>query len=186
MKRQIPREEALALANDLRLTLEPYCERIEIAGSLRRHRPTVGDIEILLIPRIEHRSGGDLFLGQQVDLAATALKTMTITGELVMRPSKIGVATWGPLNYLGRHRSSIPVDFFFTRPENWWVSLVFRTGGKTHNLKLTTGANKLGYSLNAYGCGVTHRRTGEVTPSTSERHVHELCGVPYCPPEERE
>jgi hypothetical protein len=42
-----------------------------------------------------------------------------------------------------------------TTRENWFVSLVIRTGSKDTNLLLTTGAQKLGRKLNAYGCGVT-------------------------------
>jgi DNA polymerase/3'-5' exonuclease PolX len=78
----------------------------------------------------------------------------------------------------------VPVDFFATTPENWWVSLVVRTGSLEMNLELTKGANHLGRSLNVYGRGVT-RADGTVIPATSEEHVFELCGVKYRVPSAR-
>jgi hypothetical protein len=68
---------------------------------------------------------------------------------------------------------------------NWWVSLVIRTGGKDTNLKLATGARKLGRTLHAYGCGVEDLKTGEVVKANSEQDVFRLCAVDYIEPNQR-
>ncbi len=97
-----------------------------------------------------------------------------------------GRTTWGPKNKLAIHcETGIAVDFFATTIENWWVSLVIRTGGKATNLKLTTGALDKGMHLNAYGSGFTLQNK-QVVPARSEREVFELAGVPYREPWERE
>jgi DNA polymerase/3'-5' exonuclease PolX len=43
--------QALAIAERTRAALAPYCDRIEIAGSIRRRNPSVKDIELVAIPR---------------------------------------------------------------------------------------------------------------------------------------
>ena len=50
MKTRIPLNEAHAIAAEIITVLAPHCRRIEIAGSIRRQRPEVGDIEIVGIP----------------------------------------------------------------------------------------------------------------------------------------
>lgn len=77
------------------------------------------------------------------------------------------------------------MDFFSTTAENWNVSLVIRTGGKATNLKLTNGAIAKGAHLQAFGSGIVLQNK-KIIPATSERHVFELCGVPYQEPEFRE
>lgn len=151
---------------------------------LRRGRMAVGDVELLYIPRRD-RSHTDMFSTDDLDLCDQQIRILLETGEIRKRKSVKDTFTWGPKNKLAVHSDSgIPVDFFATSKENWWVSLVVRTGSKETNLLLTTGAQKLGRSLNAYGSGVTCS-DGTVIPATSEEQVFELCGVPYLQPSER-
>ena len=44
-------QKAKAIAEELKALLEPVCQRVEIAGSIRRQKPEVGDIELLVIPK---------------------------------------------------------------------------------------------------------------------------------------
>lgn len=174
----------MPLAVALKKMLSPYCERIEIAGSIRRYKPEVGDIELLYIPKFEGRPDG-LFDHKEVSLVDECLDEMLKTGELRKRPSKTGVFTWGAQNKLGIHvATGIPVDFFATDAVRWWVALVIRTGSKETNLRLTTGAQKRGGQIHAYGSGVTFKDGREIT-ATSEKDVFDMCGVPYLPPEKR-
>lgn len=53
MKAKLPLKDAAALALLMVERLKPYCERIEIAGSIRRRKPEIGDIELLAIPKYE-------------------------------------------------------------------------------------------------------------------------------------
>ena len=176
---------ARPVAEEIVEMLKPACERIAIAGSLRRLKKQVGDIEILFVPRMSKRPEG-LFDERLVSVASEVIDQKLKEGYFAKRPSKIGVFTWGESNKLGIHvPSQIPVDLFSCPPENWWVSLVIRTGSKETNLRLTTCANRKNCTLNAYGFGVTDRATGITTPAHSEQEVFELCGVPYLKPKDR-
>jgi DNA polymerase (family 10) len=184
-KQKWPWSMAMPVAEELVELLKPCCERIAIAGSLRRLKPMVGDVEILFVPRMSERPDG-LFDKKIVSVAHEVIEQKLKEGFFAKRPSKIGVFTWGESNKLAIHTpSGIPVDLFSVPAANWWVSLVVRTGSKETNLRLTTGANKLNRTLHAYGCGVTDRMTGQTTAATSEEHVFELCGVPYLKPKDR-
>lgn len=184
-KPRFPYELAMQVAEELKASLEPVCQQVVIAGSLRRKRALVGDVELLFIPKYEDRLI-DMFATGPFDLAAERIGQMLEEGLIAKRPKVNGTFTWGESNKLAIHvPSRVPVDFFATTRENWWVSLVVRTGGKLTNLSLTGGAIKLGRSLNAYGCGVTHQVSGKVTKAHSEEEVFKLCGVPFRKPEER-
>lgn len=184
MKTKFPRAAALSVAEKLQARLAPVCLRIAIAGSLRRLKSEVGDIELLYVPRHELCADG-LFDKRSVDLADEEITRMLADFTLARRPNIKGAFTWGPSNKLAVDvASGIPVDLFATTEAKWWVSLVVRTGSKETNLRLTTGANKQGATLNAYGSGVTWS-DGSQTAATSERHVFELCGLPYIDPEFR-
>lgn len=183
-KHRWPHAEALSIAEEIRADLYPFCYKIEIAGSIRRKKADVGDIEILLIPKTEMRQVG-LFDLEPFDLAHEELNRRLSCGWLEKRKGENGTTSWGPKNKLAIHTGTgIAVDFFTTTPENWWVSLVIRTGGKETNLKLTNGALAKGMHLNAYGSGITLQNQ-QVIPARGERHVFELCGVPYQQPEDR-
>src|ERR1044071_2059762 len=99
MKNEIAYEEALRVALGLRTALEDYCERIEIAGSLRRKRPLVSDIELVFIPKMEERADG-LFDRKPFDLAHEAIERMLVCGMLAKRRSvaAAGVIGWGMKN----------------------------------------------------------------------------------------
>ena len=183
-KTKFPHAEALAVAEELRSMLAPACHRIAIAGSLRRMKPEVGDIELLFIPRLSERPDG-LFDTKIVDVCGEIVESLLAKNILAKRPNVNGSFTWGERNKLAVHvASGIPVDLFGTSEENWWVSLVIRTGSKETNLALTTGANKQNASLMAYGSGVKWS-DGTITPATSEQHVFEMCKVPYKDPTQR-
>jgi DNA polymerase/3'-5' exonuclease PolX len=183
-KTKFPHAEALAVAEEIQAMIAPACKRICIAGSLRRLKSEVGDIELLFVPVLSERPDG-LFDSRIVDVCNEVVGGLLTDGVLAKRPNVNGHFTWGERNKLAIHvPSGIPVDLFGTNEDRWWVSLVIRTGSKETNLALTTGANKKGASLMAYGQGVRWS-DGTITPATSEEHVFEMCGVPYQPPHKR-
>jgi len=190
MKTKFPHADALAVAQELQSILAPACRRIAIAGSLRRLKPEVSGIELLFVPILSERPDG-LFDVKIVDVCDEVVQNLLATGVIKQRPNVHGHTTWGERNKLAIHvPSGIPVDLFGTSEQNWWVSLVVRTGSEETNLRLTTGANKQGASLMAYGIGVKWRSgvkwsDGNVTPAISEQHVFAMCGVPYLEPSKR-
>lgn len=183
-KRRWPLAEAEAVACHLRDMLAPSCKKIVIAGSIRRRKPYVGDIELLFVPRLTALKA-DFFVTTQIDIADRTINDLLAKGILAKRLSVTGHEAWGPKNKLAVHvPSGIPVDLFSTTEDNWYVALVIRTGSKATNLRLTMGANKQGRILHAYGSGV-EESDGNIIPATSEEHVFQLCGIPFMPPEKR-
>lgn len=161
-------------------------ERISLAGSLRRGKSEVGDLELLYIPKFTSVPDDNLFGGTKPqDRAELAIDAMLASSALAKRASKTGVATWGPQNKLAIHcASGIPVDLFATTAERWFVSLVIRTGPKDFNIALINSASRHGYKVHAYG--VFERLSdGKPVVPASEREVLELAGLPWIPPEER-
>ena len=185
-KQKFPINQAEAVGFSLMAQLRPFSSRLQMAGSIRRRKPLVSDIEILYVPKVEKRPSPEDFLATiNCDLIAEDIGRMLKLGIIEKRLNVKNQPTWGPQNKLAIHvASGIPVDFFATTEANWWVALVIRTGSKETNLALTTGAQRRGLTLNAYGCGVTDE-AGTVTPATSEQHVFELCGIPYLEPKDR-
>lgn len=173
-KGKVKAEDALQVAEALLWLLTPTCERIEIAGSLRRQRPEVSDIELLVIPR--------WWAG--LDLLDTAAKRMIANGVLDYRRNKRGSPMYGLQNkYLLHVASGIPIDIFSTDAECWPMALVIRTGPKESNITIATAAQRKGWRLKAYGGGFD-------TPNgpircQSEREVFELVGLPYLEPQDR-
>jgi DNA polymerase/3'-5' exonuclease PolX len=168
-------EKARAIAESLKKLLQDTCDRIVIAGSIRRGKPDVGDIELLCIPRFI--SG--------VDQLDRELKKLVFEGTMALRLSKNGRRTYGPKNKLMVHvQSGIGVDFFSTTEECWPVSLVVRTGGKKTNIQISMAAQERGYQFHSYGRGFS-TPDGEII-CRSERDVFEAVGLPYLEPWERE
>ena len=168
-------ERARAIAEELKELLAPACEQIEIAGSIRRRKPDVGDIELLCIPRFEEgidfldRELGELMLNQVFD----------------HRRNKRGSIVYGPKNKLLLHKpSGIGVDIFSTTKECWPVALVVRTGGKSTNMEIATRAIERGMRFHAYGRGFT-RADGAELVCHSEEDVFRAVGLCYLEPWER-
>ena len=185
---QKPRRSAAIarrVADELVEALTPRCELVEIAGSLRRGKAEVGDIEILYVPRLGLvRSPSELF-PKSGSLADELIELWLTQGVLTKRPNKNGITAWGALNKLATHvASAINVDLFATTREHWFVSLVVRTGSAEMNTQLASSAQQRGMKLHAYGV-IERSATGEQIVPQSEREVFELCGVPYREPQER-
>jgi len=168
-------EKAKAIAEELKHLFEPSCDRIEIAGSIRRRKPDVGDIEILAIPK----------LTGYYDLLDEKLKWLIGTRVLEYRRNKKGSVVYGPKNKLLRHvESGIGVDVFSTDEECWWVSLVVRTGGEATNKMIASLAIEKGMRWHAYGRGFT-RDDGSELICYSEEDVFKAVGLRFLEPGER-
>jgi DNA polymerase/3'-5' exonuclease PolX len=180
---------ALAVAEGLVRQLQPYCTRIEIAGSIRRRKCLVSDIEILYISRTCARpTPGELFGTVEIGQADEVLARWLREGTLHQRLNTLGNPTWGPLNKLAVHAATgIPVDLFSTHEESWFNYLVCRTGPADLNRRIAQGALARGLHWRPYEKGF--RRYGPDGEhwelADSERRVFELAGLPYREPEDR-
>ena len=169
---------AREIAENLKQRLEPVCERIEIAGSIRRRKPKVGDIELLCIPKY----GG---LSCHIDLLDQELIDLMHATILGYRFNKLGSRTYGTKNKLMVHiPSGIGIDIFSTDERCWPVALVVRTGGAESNRRIAMAAIKKHWHLQAYGAGFS-TPDGDVV-CKSERDVFEFVDLPYQEPWERE
>lgn len=185
-KTRYPRSEAEKVAAQIVHLMELSCLRIIVAGSLRRRKPDVGDVEILYIPMIVRAPGGDLFEGRSLNLADEAIAGMEVDAVLHRRLNVNGSEMFGPLNKLMVHTSTgIPVDLFAATEENWWNYLVCRTGGAESNTRIAARAKSMGYRWNPYGAGFTRLADDQQFPMTSERAVFEHVGLAYEEPWER-
>jgi DNA polymerase/3'-5' exonuclease PolX len=113
------------------------------------------------------------------------LDALVARGVLSKRLAVNGrVSSWGPENKHAVHvASGVPVDFFATTFENWWMTVVIRTGPKDFNLRLIEAARKQGLALNAYGTFTGP--TGDKIELNSEREVFDRAGLPWLEPWER-
>jgi DNA polymerase/3'-5' exonuclease PolX len=195
-KRRFPRADALNVARACVAALRPACSELIIAGSLRRRKAEVGDVEVLYIPKIIEIADPEDFFGQKikanaVDLILSALASEGLIGK---RLNKDGHTTWGDRNKLAVHgQSGIPIDFFSATPENWWNLLVCRTGGAESNTAIAAKAKAAGWKWRPYGPGFSRDEPHGKGPDwstwyvvKSERAVFDFIGLKYREPWERQ
>ncbi|WP_328953607.1 DNA polymerase/3'-5' exonuclease PolX [Kitasatospora purpeofusca] len=157
-------DAATALADRIvaALTAVPECTRCAYAGSLRRMRETVGDIDIL----------------------ATAEDSAPLMAALTALPYTAEVIGTGPTKTSIRTTDGIQVDLRVVPEEDWGAALVYFTGSKAHNIKLRTMAVRAGLKLSEYG--LFDAEDGEKIVSASEDEVYAALGLPWIAPPLRE
>jgi DNA polymerase/3'-5' exonuclease PolX len=195
---RFPAEKAKLVAGEIVDSLGDVCERIEIAGSLRRCKPFVKDIEIVYVPKFERRRA-DLFKDTLENLADKRIATLIDLGLLERRQNVNGHEAWGAKNKLARHvASGIGVDLFSTTEDNFFNYLVCRTGGAKNNIRICRAAISKGWKWMPYGEGFIQSveqaiqvgnpiREGNrrIRPCNSEREVFEFVDLTYLEPWER-
>jgi DNA polymerase (family 10) len=140
----------------------PGVRAIEPAGSLRRRKATIGDLDLLaatdeparLIRALKRVTGVEHVLNAGTDKSSIVLSD-------------------GP-----------QVDLMVCPPAAWGSHLVHFTGSKEHNVTLRGMALDRGLSLSEKGFKVVD--TGELQPVPTEEKVYEQLGLPWIPPEMRE
>ena len=186
-----PAATAIKVAQEICALLKPACERIVVAGSLRRMKQEVGDVEILYIPILELAPDpADMFASITVNLAAAIIGEMLRRGVLTKRLASNGNESWGEKNKLAVHvATGIPVDLFAATAENWWNYLVCRTGPAESNMRIATRAQQMGWKWHPYGAGFSRggplAGESEEHRVTSEEDVFRFVNLPYRKPEGR-
>ncbi len=157
-------KNALMIAQRVKTLLSPHCLQIAIAGSIRRKKTEVKDIEIVAIPK-PYETG--LF---ESGIAAVVNQWEKVKGEL---PSK----------YTQRILpEGIKLDLFFAERENWGLILAIRTGSAEYSHKvLATECVKRGYkSVDGH---LTHE--GKRVAILEEKDLFKRIGLAYVEPEKR-
>jgi DNA polymerase (family 10) len=137
-------------------------ERIEVAGSLRRRRETVKDIDILV----------------------TSVEPARVIATLVTLPSVREVLAQGDTRASVRHQDGLQIDLRVVEPAAFGAALQYFTGSKHHNVRLRELARRQGLSISEYG--VFDERTGARVAGATEEDVYAAVGLAWIPPELRE
>jgi len=155
-------QEAKATAERVKETLAPYCEMIEIAGSIRRQKPTVNDIDIVLM--------------ENPDAALMMNNILFNIGVVKQNGLKIKRV------YLPE--DNITVDIYIATPDTWATLLLIRTGSKENNIRLCSLARRKGWHLEASGGGLFDDHSIRLAGDTEES-IYKALGIPYQEPQER-
>ena len=156
-------------------------ERIEIAGSLRRGRETIGDLDILAIAegKAAQRVAQAFREGDGVERVLAAGETKSSVQLTVDPGGKTGVVR------IGADLRVVPASVFGSA----WM---YFTGSKAHNVRLRERAQKMGLTLNEYGLfpddGEPAPQNRGVKPraSKTEASIYQALDLPFIPPELRE
>ncbi|GAB3029490.1 DNA polymerase/3'-5' exonuclease PolX [Natronobiforma cellulositropha] len=165
--------EARPLADDTLAHLESLeaVERCEVAGSIRRWRETIGDVDVLVAS--EHAEA----------VVEAFLEWSAVDDEIEAGPEKASVRV-----------GDVRVDLRVVVPDEFGSALQYFTGSKDHNVRLRNYAIAREMKLNEYGAfdvgdvadPDAGQRVGERVAGETEEGMYEALGLPWIPPELRE
>ncbi len=165
--KKFPYDEAFKIALDVLEQLRPHCIRIEIAGSIRRKKPEVKDIEIVAIPK-PYSTG----------LFESGIATVVNRWEKVK-----GAMEYGKVKYTQRILpEGIKLDLFFAEEGNWGSIFAIRTGSADYSHQVLA-ARWVQRGFKSDG-GYLYR-DGERYEMREEEDLFKVIGLPYAEPEDR-
>ena len=176
--------EASAIAAELVELLRPVCDRIEVAGSIRRRSSSVGDIELLAIPLMQPKL--DLFgeTDEPVSRLDTLCADLLADGTFAARQVN-GRGAWGP-KYKRLGYKGAPVDLFSATADNWGLMLTIRTGPNGYSKRLVTPRAQGGWLPAGYQVkDGSLLEAGIPVPVPTEQHLYVILGREYDPPQRR-
>lgn len=207
-ERRIPLGAALKIAEGLLEIFAPACHRIEIAGSARRKRSTVGDLEFVCIPKAGEPLAPQGTLFQDPDAARSNLLWEAIEahsdGHNRLRPIKPGTTTietdllWPTKRAMGSRlfklclprRGDIKVELWMGTPETWGCLLAIRTGSALFSKALVQRWTKVSggghvTNLRMWGDAAFKGATQMPFKSPEEADVFRLCRISWLEPKDR-
>lgn len=155
---------ALPLAEEVIRSLRQLKEtsKISFAGSLRRKKETIGDIDILV----------------------TSQKPGKIMKTFISLPQVREILAEGPTKSSVITKDDIHIDVSVVEPISFGAALQYFTGSKAHNIKLRELAVKRGLKINEYG--VFNSETGQRITGEKEEEIYKILDLAFIPPELRE
>ncbi|HYU90779.1 MAG TPA: DNA polymerase/3'-5' exonuclease PolX [Gemmatimonadales bacterium] len=136
--------------------------QIEVAGSYRRRRETIGDLDIVVTSE-----GKD---------------SVTVMDRFVAYGDVAEVISKGETRATVKLRGGLQVDLRAVEPDAYGAALLYFTGSKAHNIELRKIAQEKAYKLNEYGLFKGTRRAAGKT----EQEIYAKLGLDWIPPELRE
>jgi DNA polymerase (family 10) len=140
----------------------PGCQRIAPAGSLRRARESIGDVDVL----------------------AAAEDSAPLMAALTAMPEAAEVIASGPTKTSIRTAAGLQVDLRVVPLDAWGAALQYFTGSQEHNVRIRELAVRRKLKLSEYGLFDTE--TGQLIVSRTEEEVYERLGMQWIPPTLRE
>lgn len=168
----LPRPEVEPLAFKILGLINPLCTRCEVAGSFRRGKAIINDLDVVVQPRG--------LPGCWLQL----LKNVRDEFDAVTEKQGDKLATLYLPFASQKGRGHIQVDLYRADPTTWGILLLVRTGSKEHNVKLCNLAIQKGLRLQ-YSVGLTDK-SGRVIAGRTEEDVFVALGLPFIPPAKRE
>jgi len=155
---------ALPLAEEMVESLSQLKEtdKISFAGSLRRKKETIGDIDILITSQNPEK------------IMRTFTSLSQVREILAEGPTKSSIIT----------KDDLHIDVRVVEPISFGAALQYFTGSKAHNIKLRELALKRGLKINEYG--VFEVESGNRIAGEKEEEVYQALNLPFIPPELRE
>ncbi|MEF8879494.1 MAG: DNA polymerase/3'-5' exonuclease PolX [Candidatus Thermoplasmatota archaeon] len=147
-------------AKEIKNALKKHVDKIEIAGSLRRKKETIGDVDILAVTS----NAKDVM---NFFTSLDKVKKVMAKGE-----TKSSVRLYG----------GIQVDLRIVKEESFGSALQYFTGSKDHNIEIRKIAQKNNFKLNEYGLFKNDKQIAGET----EEEIYETLGMNWVPPELRE
>jgi DNA polymerase (family 10) len=153
------------------LLAAPGVERVTPAGSLRRGRETVGDLDILVTGKA----------------CIEAAPRQEIIEHLLRFPGLMDIIAQGENKVSFRHRNGMQVDVRLLPPESFGAAMQYFTGSKAHNVALRQRALKMGFTLNEYSLSAVEGvEDGKPVARKTEEEIYAKLKLDFIPPELRE
>lgn len=155
--------------------LAPICERVEVAGSIRRGCPKVNDVDLVIVPRLVPLRNllGDLD-GTVNETAVAILERATQRNWKVLQAGEHIIIV---------EAGGVQADFYFATPDSFASVWLCRTGSKEHNVWFCQRAISRGLHWKTPS-GLM--RGEEMIPARTEEDLYRLVGSPYIEPRSRE
>jgi len=150
------------------LLATPGIEKVTPAGSLRRGRETVGDLDILVTGKA----------------CIEAESRQTLIEHLLRFPGLMDVIAQGENKVSFRHRNGMQVDVRLLPPNSFGAAMQYFTGSKAHNVALRQRALKMGFTLNEYALATLEDE--KPVAGATEEEIYAKLKLDFIPPELRE
>lgn len=148
----------IKLANKIVSDIKQYCRRIEIGGSIRRHKKDPTDIDIILIPKNE--------ISKEEIEEVLSKKGKRVLGGEQKAYFKI---------------EGVEVEIYYTTPEEWGAALMAYSSPFGASIGLRVIARAKGFKLNQHGLF----KKGKMVAGKTEEEIYKALGRPWKPPEKR-
>src|SRR2546421_7742577 len=146
----------------------PGVEKVTPAGSLRRGRDTVGDLDILVT--------GSVSIADET--------RQKIAEHLLRFPGLMEIFAQGENKISFRQRDGMQVDIRLLPPESFGAAMQYFTGSKAHNVALRQRALKMGFTLNEYSLATLEDE--KPVAGATEEEIYAKLKLDFIPPELRE